>query len=153
MQIRTAKIKDVEEIVKLVNYYADLGDMLPRALSQVYSGIRDYVVIEDGRIIGCGALHVVWSDIGEIRTLAIVSERTRRGLGRMIVDQLMENAKSLELPKVFALTYKPDFFEKMGFKRIDKKELPHKVWKDCLNCSKFPDCDEVAMVKKLRIEK
>jgi amino-acid N-acetyltransferase len=150
MQIRTAKIKDVEEIVKLVNYYADLGDMLPRALSQVYSGIRDYVVIEDhGRIIGCGAMHVVWSDIGEIRTLAIVPERTRRGLGRMIVDQLIENAKSLDLPKLFALTYKPDFFEKMGFKRIDKKELPHKVWKDCLNCSKFPDCDEVAMVKKL----
>jgi amino-acid N-acetyltransferase len=150
MQIRSAKIKDVEEIVKIVNYYANLGEMLPRALSQVYSGIRDYVVIEDqGHVIGCGALHVVWSDIGEIRTLAIVPERVRQGLGRMIVDQLLENAKSLELPKVFALTYKPDFFEKMGFKRIDKKGLPHKVWKDCLNCSKFPDCDEVAMVRKV----
>ena len=152
MEIRPAKIKDVEEIAKLVNFYADKGEMLARALSQVYSGIRDYVVIEDdGHVAACGALHVVWSDIGEIRTLAVVPEKTHQGLGRMIVEQLIDNARTLELPSVFCLTYKPEFFEKLRFKRIDKKELPHKIWKDCINCAKFPDCDEVALIRKVQL--
>ena len=150
MQIRPAKIKDVEEIVKLVNYYADLGQMLARPLTQVYTAIRDYVVIEeDDHVIGCGALHVVWADIGEVRTLAIMPEKTRLGLGRMIVEQLIQNARELELPQIFTLTYKPDFFEKLGFKRMEKKDLPHKIWKDCLNCPKFPDCDEIALLLNL----
>jgi amino-acid N-acetyltransferase len=152
MLIRTAKIKDAEEIIKIVNYYADRGEMLARSLSQVYSGIRDYIIIEENNhIIGCGALHVVWSDIAEVRTLAVVPEKVRQGLGRMIVEQLLKNARELELPQVFTLTYKPEFFEKLGFKRIDKKELPHKIWKDCLNCPKFPDCDEVALIRKVQM--
>lgn len=146
--VRIAKIRDVPEIVKLVNHWASQGVMLARPLSQVYNAIRDYVVIEkDGKIIGCGALHVVWDDIGEIRTLAIDPEYVGSGLGRQIVDHLLNSAKELELPRVFTLTYKPGFFQKMGFEEVDKKDLPHKVWKDCLECPKFPDCDEIAMAR------
>ncbi len=146
--VRIAKIRDVPEIVKLVNYWAERGQMLARPLSQVYTALRDYVVIEkEGKVVGCGALHVVWNDIGEIRTLAIDPGHVGTGLGREIVDHLLNTAVQLELPRVFTLTYKPGFFGKMGFVEVDKKELPHKVWKDCLDCPKFPDCDEIAMAR------
>ena len=148
--VRRAKIKDVPEIVQLINSYASKGEMLSRSQIQIYNSLRDYVVIEEaGKIIGVGALHVVWRDIAEVRSLAIAPERIGNGLGRRIVEYLLEDAKELELPKVFTLTYKPGFFEKLQFRIIDKKELPHKVWKDCLNCPKFPDCDEVALVRSI----
>jgi len=98
-------------------------------------------------LVGCGALHVIWNDIAEIRSLAIVPERVGQGLGKSIVEFLMEDARGLELPRVFILAYKPDLFAKLKFEPVDKKELPHKVWKDCLNCPKFPGCDEVAMIR------
>ena len=148
--LRRAKIKDVPAIVKLINSYATKGEMLARAQAQIYDALRDFVVIEENeQIIGCGALHVVWSDFGEIRSLAIAEDRKNSGLGRLIVEYLIEDGKALELPKIFTLTYKPGFFEKLGFSPIDKKDLPHKVWKDCINCPKFPDCDETALVISL----
>ena len=148
--VRRAKIKDVPEIVQLINFYAMKGEMLSRSLIQIYNSIRDYVVIEEnGKINGVGALYVVWRDIAEVRSLAVAPERVGNGLGRKIIEYLLKDAKELELPKVFTLTYKPGFFEKLQFRIIDKKELPHKVWKDCLNCPKFPDCDEVALVRPI----
>jgi amino-acid N-acetyltransferase len=148
--LRRAKIKDVPQIVQLINHYAGKGEMLGRSQSQVFNVLRDYVVIEeDGRLVGCGALHVIWSDIAEIRSLAIAPERVGQGLGKRIVEYLIEDARGLELPRVFILTYKPEFFAKLKFEPVDKKDLPHKVWKDCLNCPKFPGCDEVAMIRSL----
>ena len=146
--LRKAKTKDVPQIVQLINHYAGKGEMLSRSQSQVFNALRDYVVIEEnGRLVGCGAMHVVWNDIGEIRSLAIAPERTGQGWGKRIVEYLVEDARDLELPRVFILTYKPDFFAKLKFEPVDKKDLPHKVWKDCLNCPKFPGCDEVAMIR------
>ena len=146
--LRRAKTKDVPRIVQLINHYAGKGEMLSRSQSQVFNALRDYVVIEEnGRLVGCGALHVVWNDIGEIRSLAIAPERVGQGWGKRIVEYLVEDARGLELPRVFILTYKPDFFAKLKFEPVDKKDLPHKVWKDCLNCPKFPGCDEVAMIR------
>ncbi len=148
--LRRAKIKDVPQIVQLINHYAGKGEMLGRSQSQVFNVLRDYVVIEEnGRLVGCGALHVIWNDIAEIRSLAIAPERVGQGLGKSIVEYLVEDARGLELPRVFILTYKPEFFAKLKFEPVDKKDLPHKVWKDCLNCPKFPGCDEVAMIRSL----
>lgn len=149
--VRRAKIRDVPEIVQLVNFYAAKGEMLSRSQIQIYNSIRDYVIIEeDGKVVGVGALHVIWKDIAEVRSLAISEDRVGNGLGRKIVEYLLDEAYELELPTVFTLTYKPGFFEKLGFKRIDKKELPHKIWKDCLDCPKFPDCDEVALIRSIK---
>lgn len=148
--VRRAKIKDVPQLVKMVNQYAAKGEMLARSLSQVYNSIRDYVVIEDnGQVIACGALHVVWENIAELRTVAVSPGRTGQGLGRQIVEYLIQDAYELALPQIFTLTYKPAFFEKFGFVRVDKKELPHKAWQDCLNCPKFPECDEVALIRPM----
>jgi amino-acid N-acetyltransferase len=151
MIIRKAKIQDVPGMVHLINFYAHKGDMLSRSQMQVYNGLRDYLVLEsEGNILGCGALTIIWEDLAEIRSLAIAPECTGQGWGRKIVQDLLADAKELKVPTVFTLTYKPGFFEKLGFARIDKKELPHKVWKDCLQCPKFPDCDEVALQVKIK---
>jgi amino-acid N-acetyltransferase len=148
--IRRAKIIDVPVIVDLVNQYAQKGEMIGRSRLQVYNSLRDFVVaLEDDRVIGCGALHVVWEDLAEIRSLAILPDYIGSGHGRQIVEFFLKEAQELELPQVFTLTYKPGFFEKIGFLQIDKKELPHKVWKDCINCPKFPDCDEIALIRDI----
>ena len=145
--VRRAKIKDVPEMVKLINYYAQRGEMLGRPLIELYDSIRDFVVEEnENAIIGCGSLAVIWSDIAEIRTVAVHPDYHGRGIGRDIVQTLIQDAKSLELPKVFCLTYQPGFFKRLGFKDVDKHDLPHKVWKDCINCPKFPDCDEISLL-------
>ncbi len=145
--VRRAKIIDVPEMVKLINYYAQKGLMLGRPMIELYDSIRDFVVVErDGKIVACGSLAVIWSDIAEIRTVAVHPDYTGLGIGKQIVKTLIEDARELELPKVFCLTYQPEFFKKLGFVDVDKKELPHKVWKDCINCAKFPDCDEIALI-------
>ncbi|HPI72751.1 MAG TPA: N-acetyltransferase [bacterium] len=147
---RRARIKDVNDITELINHYAKLGDMLSRSHMQVYSQLRDYYVAVDGdRVVGCGALNIIWDNLAEVRSLAIAPDYVGQGLGREIVNRLLADAADLALPQVFTLTYKPVFFEKVGFTRVDKKELPHKVWKDCIHCPKFPDCDEVALVKNI----
>ncbi|HHY46841.1 MAG TPA: N-acetyltransferase [Firmicutes bacterium] len=150
VRIRKARITDVEDIQRLVNDYADKGLMLPRPLSLIYECLRDFVVADDGsRIVGTGALHVVWSDLAEIRALAVAQDKIKAGIGRDIVKNLLDEARALGIPRVFALTYQPGFFEKCGFRRIPKEDLPQKVWKDCINCPKFPNCDEVALIVDL----
>jgi len=131
--LRRANIKDVPAIVKLINYYAQQSQMLGVSQIQVYNVLRNFVVIErENKVAGVGALSIIWNDLAEIRSLAIVPEFQGKGLGRRIVEALIAEAQELELPKVFTLTYQPGFFEKLGFSVLDKKDLPHKVWKNNL---------------------
>lgn len=147
LQLRKATVRDVPTIAELVNYYAGKGIMLPRPLSKIYDNLRDYWIAEkNGTLVGCGALHIMWSDLGEIRALAIREEHQHQGYGRHIMEKLLEEAKILELEKVFLLTYQCEFFEKSGFAEISKSELPHKIWNECVNCIHFPDCNEIAMM-------
>lgn len=147
MKLRKAKIKDVPHIQKLINCFASGGEMLPRALNELYENVRDYFIIEDeGKLVACGALHVNWEDLAEVKGFAVAKSHQRQGLGSKILVACLKEAQQLELRKVFALTYKPGFFSKYGFKVIDKNELPHKIWSECIKCPKFPDCDEVCML-------
>jgi len=148
--IRKATVEDVRKIQKLVNDHADKGEMLPRSLGDTCDNIRDfYLYEENGAILGCCALHVTWVDLAEIRSLAVVEEAQSKGIGTKLLDACLEDALQLAIKKVFALTYKLEFFEKRGFRQVDKSELPHKVWLECVNCVKFPDCDEVAVIRML----
>lgn len=148
--IRKAKISDVKEIQSLVNHYADSGQMLPRTLNELYEGLRDFHVFEDnGSLIGVCALHVSWDGLTEIRSLAVRKDRIKSGIGTALVRQCLTEAAQLQAARVFVLTYQDGFFKKLGFTAVDKKELPHKIWTDCLNCVKFPDCDESALIIKV----
>jgi amino-acid N-acetyltransferase len=149
--IRKAIIGDVGRIQSLVNHYASKETMLGLSLSEIYDQVRDFTVAEGPRraLIGVCALHVIWDDLAEIRSLAVDPKVRRRGVGRSLVEHCLEEARSLQIPKVFALTYQAEFFRRIGFERVDKAELPHKVWRDCLKCTKFPHCDETAVLKKL----
>jgi amino-acid N-acetyltransferase len=148
--IRKARITDVREMARLIEEFAKEGVMLHRPLTDLYDNIRDfYIYEEEGLIQGACALHVCWEDIGEIKSLAVRGEAAGRGIGRRLVEACIEEARELALPKLFALTYKPAFFEKMHFKVIDKGILPHKVWGECVKCFKFPDCDEIAVMREL----
>lgn len=148
--IRKAKISDIKELHNLINFYADRGEMLPRSLNELYENIRDFLVFEEkGEILGCCALHVSWEDLGEIKSLAVKSGYTGKGIGRKLVEGCLEETNDLGIKKVFALTFKPEYFEKRGFRKIEKDELPHKIWSECINCPKFPNCDEIAMLKEM----
>jgi len=145
--IRKARMADVKAIQRLVAEYARKGDMLPRSLSDIYENLRDYFVCEDGGVvIGSAAIHIMWEDLAEVRSLAVQEGSMRRGVGTQLVEACISEAIVLGIARVFALTYKPEFFERLGFQRVDKAELPHKIWTDCLKCAKFPDCDEIALV-------
>jgi len=148
--LRKAQIHDVKEIQKLLLHFANRGDMLSRSLSELYESLRDfYIVEEEGRIVGVSALHIVWEDLAEIRSVAVNEESGRKGLGTEVVTACIAEAKVLGLKRLFCLTYKPDFFARFGFQIVDKSQLPHKVWGDCIKCAKFPDCDEIAMIMDL----
>ncbi len=148
--IRKAKLSDVKEIQQLIKQYSSRGDILPRSLLELYDHLRDfYVFLQNRKIVGICALHVCWEDLGEIRSLAVREEARRKGIGVKLVRACLKEAKSLGIKRVFALTYRPDFFEKLNFKVVDKSILPHKIWADCIQCVKFPDCDEVAVLKEI----
>jgi amino-acid N-acetyltransferase len=152
MKIEKAKIGDAQRMHELVNRFADKGEMLPRALSEIYEDIRDYFVIRNrrGDVIACVALHVSWSDLAEIRTLAVSEEKQEQGLGSLLIRACLDEAKELGIDRIFCLTYKPAFFEKNGFVQVDKMELPRKIWSECFRCPKFPDCDEVALIYQFK---
>lgn len=148
--IEKANIDDPPQILAIVNHFADQQLMLPRSLNDIYENLRDFFVWrQDGGIVGCAALHISWQGLGEVRSLAVLEEAKGRGIGRALVESCLEEARSLGMQQVFVLTYMPEFFEKFGFVLHPKEKLPHKVWADCLNCPKFPDCDEVALIKDL----
>ncbi|SFR10135.1 N-acetyltransferase [Desulfoscipio geothermicus] len=150
MLFRKAKISDIETIHEFINYYAEKDLMLARSRSSLYECVREFTVAElEGRIVGVGSLHIIWEDLAEIRALAVHEQYQRRQIGRGLVDAFLAEAIDLEIPRVFALTYQAPFFVKCGFQIIAKEDLPQKVWKECINCPKFPKCEEVAVIKNL----
>lgn len=147
LKIEKARIDDVPQIHKLVNSFAERGEMLARPLSELYENVRDFFVVrENGQVIACAALHIAWSDLAEVKSLAVSEEHHRQGLGLKLVQACLDEARCLGIPTVFSLTYVAKFFEKCGFVQGDKKNLPHKIWGECYRCPKFPDCDETAVI-------
>jgi amino-acid N-acetyltransferase len=148
MKVEKAKINDAQRIHEMVNSFADKGEMLPRALSEIYENLRDFFVIRDknNQVIGCIALHINWADLAEIKSLAVIEDKQAKGVGSVLVEACIDEARGLGIPTIFCLSYKPAFFEKHNFRQVDKMELPRKVWSECYRCPKFPDCDEVALV-------
>jgi len=145
-KVEKANISEVPRIHKLVNSFAGRGEMLARPLSEIYENIRDFVVVRKGkRIIGCAALHVLWSDLAEIKSVAVDEKMQKQGIGTVLVTACLRDAAELGITTVFCLTYKPEFFEKFGLKEVEKMTLPQKIWTECYRCSKFPNCDETAM--------
>jgi amino-acid N-acetyltransferase len=147
--IRKATMRDVKPIQKLLEHYAQKGLLLPRSLSELYGYLRDYYVfIPEGGGDPCGvcALHLCWEDLSEIKSLAVDEAYTKKGIGTQLVEACISEAITLGLYKIFALTYRVDFFSRLGFKEVDKSLLPHKIWSDCLKCIKFPECDESAVL-------
>ena len=150
--IRNARIEDAKTIHQMLNTFSERGAVLPRSLSEIYDHLRDYSVYCHGgaeTIIGTCAIHVCWGDLAEIRSLAVSNGFAGRGIGSAMVEHCITQARELGIHRVFALTYSTGFFEKMGFYAVDKASLPHKIWADCLKCAKFPDCDEVAMIREI----
>jgi amino-acid N-acetyltransferase len=151
-RVEKARIQDAPQIHRLINYFADKNEMLARPLSEIYENIRDYFVIrQGGRVIACAALHVIWSDLAEIKSVAVAEDRQRQGLGARLVEACLKEAEELGIATVFCLTYQPAFFQKFGLSQVDKMELPRKVWTECYRCPKFPDCDEVALICNLEV--
>lgn len=145
---RKAKMSDTQAMASMINHYANMGLMLPRTLPVLYQRLRDYTVIEQkGEIIGVGGLHILWHDLAEICSLAIHPDKVDKGLGVGLVEHLIVECRKMEIDKIFTLTYQPVFFEKCGFSRIEKEQLPQKVWTECINCPKFPNCDEIALLR------
>jgi len=148
--IRKAKLDDVKEMQRLIKLYSSRGAVLPRSLSDLYDHLRDFFVYSKNRtVVGICALHICWEDLAEIRSLIVREESRNAGIGAKLVKACIQESKALGVNRVFALTYRPEFFERLGFKQVDKSVLPHKIWTDCLHCVKFPDCDEVALVKDI----
>lgn len=150
--IRKATIKDVKAIHGLLQEYGRKGELLPRPLSVLYDHVRDFSVYVDDRddsVIGCCALQFCWDDLAEIRSLAVHPDHLGKKIGSKLTEEILLEAESFAVKKVFALTYRPDFFERFGFVQIDRSELPLKIWADCIMCVKFPDCDEIAMMKEI----
>jgi amino-acid N-acetyltransferase len=150
LKIRKARISDLKQVHKLINSFAKKEEMIPRSLNELYENVRDFIVSEDNGIIrGACALHVMWEDLAEVRSLAVEKEYQKIGIGRKLVQACLKEANALGIKKVFALTYHPEFFKKLGFDDINKANLPQKIWGDCLRCPRFPECDEHAVIKIL----
>jgi amino-acid N-acetyltransferase len=150
--IGKAKIDHVPVIQKILGEFARQGKLLARPLSELYTSVRDLVVARDdetGEVVGCCSLHVIWENLAEIRSLAVLETHQGRGLGRQLVQACIAEATELGIGQVFTLTYESGFFEHLGFRIVDKNIFPQKIWVDCLQCPKFPDCDEVALVLDL----
>ncbi|MBN2020158.1 MAG: N-acetyltransferase [Sedimentisphaerales bacterium] len=151
MNVRSANISDVKAIHGLINAYAERDLMLFRSMDNIYTNLQTFLVVEDnGQVVGCCALEIIWSDLAEVKSLAVAEAHKGRGVGAMLVTKAVEQAKRLGLPKVFGLTLKPQFFEKLGFSIVDKSTLPMKVWSDCARCPKQQNCDETAVVKQIK---
>lgn len=140
------KINEGKLIQQLVNRYAAEGLLIPLSLHEVYERIREFFVYKiEGQIVGVSSLHVVWEDLAELRSMAVHPNYQHQGIGKALALRCIDEGRELCIKKVFLLTYKKDFFQKVGFQLVDKSELPQKVWSDCIKCVKFPDCDEIAM--------
>jgi amino-acid N-acetyltransferase len=150
--IRKAKIADVPPVQKMLGEFARDGRLLARSLSELYTNLRDMYVYVDGetqQIAGCCSLHIIWENLAEVRSLAVAPSHHKRGIGRLLVQACIDEARELGIKQVFALTYKDKFFQHLGFRVVDKNIFPQKIWADCLHCPKFPECDEIALVLDL----
>ncbi|MBA3066492.1 N-acetyltransferase [bacterium] len=152
--ITRANVQDAKQVYEIIRKHAAKSVVLPRPLASIYEHIREFFVyrIKD-RILGIVALHIVWEDMAEVRSLVVDSRHRKKGIGRKLIQQTLEEAAKLNVPNVFALTREEAFFKKAGFKRITKDKLPQKVWNDCINCPLFPDCDEVPVIFNLKKQK
>lgn len=150
-KIRPAAIRDVPTIHHLLELYAAKGNLLPRTMNELYRHLRDFFVIEvDGQVAACGALEIFTDDLGEVRSLVVAEQHERHGLGRLLVQRLIAEARQIGLRRLMALTYVPTFFHKLGFQTVAKETLPEKVWNVCVKCYKYNKCDEVAVLLELR---
>jgi len=148
--IRKARIEDIKHIQEIINAFAKKDLMLPRSLNELYENLRDFWVVEENKkIIGCAALHISWDNLAEIKSVAVAKLKQKKGLGRSLVSACLNEAREMGAKKIFVLTYKPQFFKKFGFKRVKHSDLPHKIWAECINCCKFPNCQEIALLKIL----
>jgi len=148
--IRKARIEDIKQIQKLINSFAKQNLMLDRSLNELYDNLRDFwVYVENNKIVGCAGLHICWDDLVEIKSVAVVKNKQGKGIGKKLILTCLDEAKQLGAKRIFVLTYKPDYFKKLGFKRVKTSDLPHKIWAECINCCKFPNCQEIALLKTL----
>jgi amino-acid N-acetyltransferase len=148
LNIRPARVGDVPAIYELIRTFADRKVMIRRSLGELYESIREFQVAIDGdRVVGCAALHVFWEDLAELKCLAVAEDVQRAGIGRGLVEACWAQARELEINSVFALTYAVEFFERCGFLQMDKADLPHKIWNECVRCPLFPNCTEVALIR------
>ncbi len=149
-KIRKCRISDIKQIQSLINLYARQGLMIARSLNELYEHIRDFWVCEyKGRILGCSAVHISWDNLVEIKSVAVEKNFQGKGIASALLKACLTEAKQLGAKKVFALTYLPDFFRKFGFRKVEHSSLPHKIWAECINCPKFPDCQEIALIKNI----
>jgi len=149
--IRKAKIQEVPEIWRMLHDFAD-QDVLPRSMADLYSQVREYFIYRKDHepIIGVAALHIFWADLGEIRSVVVSPNFQRRGIGTRLVKKCIEEANSIGLEKVLALTTRPDFFQRLGFRKVPDNDLPNHIWSECINCLKYPDkCNEIPMLLDL----
>jgi amino-acid N-acetyltransferase len=154
IEVRKASMQDIPALLELINGYAAKGIMLPRTEFELSENMRDFSVAYEGnKLAGCGALHFYSPAIGEIRSLAVAQSHKTHGIGRLIVEALVYEAKMYGLDAVFAFTYVPGFFGRVGFNEVERGELPLKAWKDCLRCPKFHSCDEIAVLRVLRSQR
>ena len=150
MNVRPARVEDAAAICGIINYYAERGRMLHRSLESVYEALREFLVAEDkGRVVGCVAVDVYWSDLAEVKSLAVAPDRRGGGVGTLLIEAAVADARRLGLAKLFALTYEKEFFTRRGFRTVRREKLPEKVWRECMACPKSDACDEIAMVLDL----
>jgi amino-acid N-acetyltransferase len=151
--VRKARVSDVNDMFRIINHYAEMQLMLPKTQLQLYENLRDYsVVVEPSapdRALACGALHIYWENLAEIRAVAVAPGTTRKGIGTLLIDQLLEEARELKIEQVFVFTYEPGFFGRFGFIQVEHRTMPLKVYNECFHCPKFSKCDELAMVLHL----
>lgn len=150
MIVRKAVIKDIENVYKLINFYANQELLLPRTILSLYENIQCiYVAEKDGKVVGAGSLHVLGKDLAEVRSLVISPEEKGKGIGTKIIEKIREDAGKLGVENLFSMTYQVGFFEKLGFTIVNKENYPAKIWKDCMNCPKFTNCDETMLIQKV----
>jgi amino-acid N-acetyltransferase len=149
-KIRKCRISDIKQIQSLINLYARQGLMIARSLNELYENIRDFWVCEHkGKVLGCSAVHISWENLVEIKSVAVDKSAQGQGIASAMLKSCLTEAKLLGAKKVFVLTYIPEFFRRFGFRKIEHASLPHKIWAECINCPKFPDCQEIALIKNI----
>jgi amino-acid N-acetyltransferase len=151
--VRKARLSDVADMHRIINHYAEKQRMLPKTELQLYENLRDYSIVTDGalpdHVLACGALHIYWENLAEIRAIAVDPERAHKGLGTVLVNRLLGEAREWDIAKIFVFTYEPGFFSRFGFAKVEHRALPLKVYNECFHCPKFNMCDEIAMVLEL----